>query len=75
MIREWVINSFNVAFSHRGMEDVLYRLNLRYTRPTYVLKNVDPTEQEKFKNNVFFSKVDEIHLSISSFLDTINKGS
>ena len=33
------------------MADVLYRLNLSYTRPTYVLKNADPIKQEKFKED------------------------
>ena len=51
LIRQWVINTFNVKFSHRGMADVLYRLNLSYTRPTYVLKNADPIKQEKFKED------------------------
>lgn len=51
LIRQWVILSFNVTFSHRGMADVLYRLNLSYTRPTYVLKNADPIKQENFKEN------------------------
>jgi len=51
LIRQWVISSFNVTFSHRGMADVLYRLNLSYTRPTYVLKNADPIKQEKFKED------------------------
>jgi len=51
LIRQWVINVFNVTFSHRGMADVLYRLNLSYTRPTYVLKNADPIKQEKFKQD------------------------
>lgn len=31
------------------MADVLYRLNLSYTRPTYVLKNAAHVKQEKFK--------------------------
>lgn len=31
------------------MADVLYRLNLKYIRPTYVLKNADPIKQEIFK--------------------------
>lgn len=33
------------------MADVLYRLNLSYTRPTHVLKNADPIKQEKFKED------------------------
>ena len=51
LIRQWVINTFNVTYSHRGMADVLYRLNLSYTRPTYVLANADPIKQEKFKED------------------------
>jgi transposase len=51
LIRQQVINIFNVTFSHRGMAEVLYRLNLSYTRPTYVLKNADPIKQEKFKED------------------------
>ena len=51
LIRQWVIKTFNVTFSHRGMADVLYRLNLSYTRPTYVLANADPIKQEKFKED------------------------
>lgn len=51
LIRQWVINTFNVTLSHRGMAEVLYRLNLSYTRPTYVLKNADPVKQEKFKDD------------------------
>jgi len=35
LVRQWVINTFNITFSHRGMGEVLYRLNLSYTRPTY----------------------------------------
>jgi transposase len=51
LIRQRVIRTFNVTFSHRGMADVLYRLNLSYTRPTYVLKNADLIKQENFKED------------------------
>lgn len=51
LIRQWVIKTFNITYSHRGMAEVLYRLNLSYTRPTYVLKNADPIKQEKFKED------------------------
>ena len=51
LIRQWVITTFSVTFSHRGMTDVLYRLNLSYTRPTYVLENADPIKQEKFRED------------------------
>ncbi|EOR25401.1 transposase (21) [Clostridium sartagoforme AAU1] len=51
LIRQWVIRTFDVILSHRGMAEVLYRLNLSYTRPTYVLKNADLIKQEKFKED------------------------
>ncbi|MFR2798076.1 MAG: hypothetical protein ACLTF9_08055 [Clostridium sp.] len=36
---------------HRGMVEVLYRLNLTYTRPTYVMKKTDKNKHENFKND------------------------
>lgn len=33
---KWVSDNFNVEYSNRGMLQVLHRLNLSYTRPTYV---------------------------------------
>lgn len=36
---------------HRGMAEVLYRLNLSYTRPTYILKKADKEKQENFKKD------------------------
>ena len=51
VIRQWVIREFNITMSHRGMADVLYRLNLSYTRPTYVMAKADKNKQEKFKND------------------------
>lgn len=51
LIRQWVIKEFNITMSHRGMAEVLYRLNLSYTRPTYVLAKADKEKQEKFKND------------------------
>lgn len=49
IIRQWVINNFNIKYSPRGMVDVLYRLKLSYTRPTYTLKKADIQKQETFK--------------------------
>lgn len=46
---QWVFSKFGVKFSERGMRDVMYRLNLSYTCPTYVLKKADPLKQEAFK--------------------------
>lgn len=33
------------------MAEVLHRLNLSYTRPTYVMKKADKEKQEEFKRN------------------------
>jgi transposase len=49
LIRQWVINTFNIVMSHSGMAEVLHRLNLSYTRPTYVMKKADKEKQEEFK--------------------------
>ncbi|MPM89328.1 IS630 family transposase ISBs2 [bioreactor metagenome] len=51
LIRQWVIKEFNITICHRGMAEVLYRLNLSYTRPTYVMAKADKEKQEKFKND------------------------
>lgn len=45
---KYVKEHFGVTFSERGMRDVFYRLNLSYTRPTYVLAKADPQKQEEF---------------------------
>lgn len=49
IIRQWVIKNFDITMSHRGIHEVLHRLNLSYTRPTYVLKKADKEKQEEFK--------------------------
>ena len=46
-IRQWVINEFNVTICHSA----LHRLNLSYTRPTYVLAKANKIKQEKFKED------------------------
>jgi transposase len=51
MIRQWVIQNFNTVMSHSGMAEVLHRLNLSYTRPTYVMKKADKEKQEEFKRD------------------------
>ncbi len=47
--RQWVHNNFGVQYSPRGMLEVLHRLNLSFTRPTYTLAKADPQKQEEFK--------------------------
>ncbi|MGL4874235.1 MAG: IS630 family transposase [Clostridium sp.] len=51
IIRQWAIKEFNIEMSHKGIAVVLHRLNLSYTRPTYVLKKADKEKQELFKQD------------------------
>ena len=45
---EWVYRKFGIRYSIGGMTDLFHRLNLSYTRPTYVLEKADPEKQKKF---------------------------
>ena len=47
---EWVFRKFGVRYSINGMLDLFHRLNLSYTRPTYVLAKADPEKQQQFIN-------------------------
>ena len=51
LLRQWVKRQFGVTYSERGMREVLYRLELSYTRPTYSLEKADPEKQEQFKKD------------------------
>ena len=44
----WVHQEFGVQYKVNGMLDLLHRLNLSYTRPTYALAKADPEKQEQF---------------------------
>ena len=48
LIRDWTNTEFNVDIKHSSMGVILHRLNLSYTRPTYVLKKADKDKQDKF---------------------------
>jgi len=47
----WVYQEFGVQYKVNGMLDMFHRLNLSYTRPTYVLAKAKPEEQEQFKED------------------------
>ncbi len=51
IVQEWVKNTWGVQYSHRGMAEVLYRMELSFTRPTYTLAKADPQKQEQFKQD------------------------
>jgi len=46
---QWVYKEFGVQYTVNGMLDLFHRLDLSYTRPTYVLEKADPVKQEEFK--------------------------
>ena len=48
LIRDWIKRTFDVSFSERGTRDLLYRLGLSYTKPTYTLEKADPFKQTAF---------------------------
>jgi len=58
LVCEWVLKEFGVQFSERGMRNIFTRLQLSYTRPTYVLKKADPIKQEAFKDEFEHIKKD-----------------
>jgi len=45
---EWVLRKFGISYSVNGMLELFYRLNLSYTRPTYVLAKANPKKQAQF---------------------------
>ena len=49
LICQWTAKEFDVKYSINGMLDLLHRLKLSYTRPTYVLAKADPEKQAQFK--------------------------
>ena len=51
IVQEWVKKTWGVEYSHRGMAEVLYRMELSFTRPTYTLAKADPQKQEQFKQD------------------------
>ena len=48
LARDWVLKEFGVKYHVNGMRELLHRLNLSYTRPTYVLAKADPEKQRQF---------------------------
>lgn len=48
LIRKWANNEFKTDYTDRGMREVLYRLNLSFTMPTYHLEKADVEAQIDF---------------------------
>lgn len=51
LARQWINNNFGIEYSARGILDLLHRLNLSFTRPTYTLAKADSIKQEQFKQD------------------------
>lgn len=49
IIKHWVLDNFGVKYSYTGMVDLIHRLKLSYTRPTYTLAKADLKKREEFK--------------------------
>ena len=48
LVIEWVYKNYGIRYSISGMHSLFHRLNLSYTRPTYVLTKADPEKQAQF---------------------------
>ena len=48
LVCEWIERTFGVSFSVRRTCNLLYRLGLSYTKPTYTLEKVYPHKQAAF---------------------------
>lgn len=51
IVQEWVKKTWGVEYSHRGMAEVMYRMKLSFTRPTYTMAKANPQKQEQFKQD------------------------
>lgn len=49
MIRQYLKQTYQIEMSLTGILRMLWRLQLSYTRPTYVLKKADPKKQKVFQ--------------------------
>ena len=45
---EWILQNYGIRYTVSGMHNLFHRLNLSYTRPTYVLAKADPEKQVQF---------------------------
>jgi putative transposase len=49
IVRKWIEQEYDIRYSDRGARELLYRLKLSFTTPTYTLAKADPVKQEAFK--------------------------
>lgn len=51
LVAKYIKREYNFEYSIRGITKMFNRLNLSYTRPTYVLAKADKQKQEEFKKD------------------------
>jgi len=51
IVQKWIKDTFDVEYSHSGTAEVLHRLKLSFTRPTYTLTKADPQKQEEYRQD------------------------
>lgn len=56
IISEYIHRTYDVRMTRTGVLRMLWRLSLRYTRPTYVLKKADPEKQRLFSHQLEWIK-------------------
>jgi len=49
--QQWIKDTFGVEYSFSGTAEVLHRLNLSFTRPTYTLSKAEPQKQEEYRQD------------------------
>jgi len=59
LTQEYIRDNFKVELCHSAVYVVMDRLNLSYTRPTYVLAKADKGKQAEFKEE--FEKLKKMH--------------
>ena len=52
VIQDYLFEQFGVWMTREGIRVMLHRLELRYTRPTYVLKKADRQKQKQFQQQI-----------------------
>lgn len=51
IVQQWIKDNFNVEYSHSGTAEMLHRIKLSFTRPTYTLAKADPQKQEEYRQD------------------------
>lgn len=51
IVRQWIMDTFNIEYSHSGTAEMLHRIKLSFTRPTYTLAKADPQKQEEYRQD------------------------